>query len=78
MSYGKPHTYKVKLDAALIQITKLKNAAKDSSDMATQYRLHNVKLESQLRNIKNAAISDPHDERDISVSWLREVIHENT
>jgi len=37
-----------------------------------------VEYKSQLRDIRNAALPDPYDERDISVEWLRAVINRCT
>jgi hypothetical protein len=37
-----------------------------------------AELEGKLRNIRNASLPDPYDERDIALSWLLKVIEENT
>jgi hypothetical protein len=37
-----------------------------------------AELEGNLRNIRNASLPDPYDERDVSLSWLQKVIDENT
>jgi hypothetical protein len=37
-----------------------------------------TQLKKQLRNIRNAQLPDPYDDRDISLTWLRKQIVANT